>query len=92
MKILINLSDSVYDAIKNKYTLVNPKEGTLIKTLWDAVENGTPLPKGYGRLGDLDALREEVYSWGMNDYEPLDFIEEIDDTPTIIEADRSEEE
>lgn len=55
-----------------------------------AIADGTPLPKGYGRLGDLDALREEVYSWGMNDYEPSDFIDAIDDALTIIEADRSE--
>ena len=36
-----------------------------------------------GRLGDLDALREEVSSWGMNDYEPSDFTDAIDDAPTI---------
>ena len=36
-----------------------------------------------GRLGDLDALREEVSSWGMNDYEPSDFIDAIDDAPTV---------
>ena len=36
-----------------------------------------------GRLIDADVLREEVYSWGMNDYEPSDFTDAIDDTPTI---------
>ena len=46
--------------------------------------HGTPLPKGHGRLGDLDALRKEVSSWGMNDYEPMDFIDEIDWADTII--------
>lgn len=35
------------------------------------------------RLGDLDALREEICSWGMNDYEPSDFIDAIDEAPTI---------
>ena len=35
------------------------------------------------RLIDADALREEVSSWGMNDYEPSDFTDEIDRTPTI---------
>jgi hypothetical protein len=35
------------------------------------------------RLIDADVLREEVYSWGMNDYEPLDFIDAIDDAPTV---------
>lgn len=36
-----------------------------------------------GRLIDADALRIELESWGMNDYEPLDFIEELDDAPTL---------
>ena len=32
-----------------------------------------------GKLIDADVLREEVYSWGMNDYEPSDFTDAIDD-------------
>lgn len=36
-----------------------------------------------GRLIDADVLREEIYSWGMNDYEPSDFTDAIDDAPTI---------
>jgi hypothetical protein len=35
------------------------------------------------RLIDADVLREEVYSWGMNDYEPSDFTDAIDDAPTV---------
>lgn len=35
------------------------------------------------RLGDLDALKEEISSWGMNDYEPSDFIDAIDAAPTV---------
>jgi hypothetical protein len=64
----------------------------LIKRVVLAIFHGNPLPKGYGRLGDLDALREEVYSWDMNDYDRLDFVDAIDNAPTIIEADRSEKE
>lgn len=60
--------------------------------LYDWIANGTPLPKGHGRLGDLDALREEVSSWGMNDYEPSDFIDEIDRAATIIEAESEDKE
>ena len=36
-----------------------------------------------GRMIDADALREEVCSWGMNDYEPSDFTDAIDDAPTV---------
>lgn len=35
------------------------------------------------RLIDADLLREEVNSWGMNDYEPSDFTDAIDDAPTV---------
>jgi hypothetical protein len=84
MEILINLSDSVYDAIKNKYTLVNPKEGTLIKTLWDAVENGTPLPKGYGDLVDYEELKNNAREYGAYAEAILSHIK----PKTIIGADR----
>ena len=30
-----------------------------------------------------EALKEEIGSWGMNDYEPADFIEAIDNAPTV---------
>ena len=36
-----------------------------------------------GRMIDADVLRKEVYSWGMNDYEPSDFIDAIDDALTV---------
>lgn len=59
-------------------------------SVWSGIKNGTPLTKGHGRIGDLDALRKEVSSWGMNDYEPSDFIDAIDQADTIIEADREQ--
>ena len=35
------------------------------------------------RLIDADVLREEVNSWKMNDYEPSDFTDAIDDALTV---------
>ena len=56
-----------------------------------AVANGVPLSKGHGRLIDADAIN-------LKDISPVDGFsvygataEDIDLTPTIIEADRSEE-
>lgn len=69
-----------------------------------AIMNGTPLPKGHGRLGDLDALETEMvngikagnYEEG---YETFAHINDIDDcvecvkyADTIIEADKESEE
>lgn len=50
-------------------------------TLYCAIKNGTPLPKGHGRLIDADALnRKDVNCANI----PMNF---IDDAPAIIEAD-----
>lgn len=35
------------------------------------------------RLINADKLKEEINSWGMNDYEPSDFVDAIDEAPTI---------
>ena len=50
IELVIKLPEALYNNIQNgcsiyPYTLV-----------YEALKNGTPLPKGHGRLGDLDAL------------------------------------
>ena len=83
IELVIKLSEDSYKATCNGYMLPTDVENVV-----QGIKNGTPLPKGHGRIGDLDALRKEVSSWGMNDYEPSDFIDAIDQADTIIEADR----
>lgn len=54
MHILINIPYGHYLSIK---------DGCLkdcIKATTEAIVNGVILPKGYGRLGDLDALEEDI--------------------------------
>lgn len=45
--------------------------------------NGTPLPKGHGRLIDADALRENCLWWETE--------KEVSLAPTIIEAEKESE-
>lgn len=53
-------------------------------TLYCAIKNGTPLPKGHGKLKDTDALnRKDVNCANV----PMNF---IDTAPTIIEADKED--
>ena len=54
-----------------------------------AIQNGTPLPKGHGRLIDANQLEKEIedYSKGAFAMTP-EFL--VKDAPTIIEADREE--
>ena len=52
---------------------------------WRAIHNGTPLPEGHGKIGDIDRL-QEVFRRnvvGADAYKQL-----FDDAPTIIEADK----
>lgn len=87
MKIIIDIPDKIFHRVCQDYlNYTETTEGQALK----AISEGTPLPRGHGRLGDLDALQKEISSWGMNDYEPSDFIDVIDGTDTIIEADKEE--
>ncbi len=55
------------------------------KAILDAVANGTPLPKGHGRLIDADAMQKyQIDTFGQR-------LLVIDTAPTIIEAEKEEE-
>lgn len=59
-----------------------------IKDVSKALLESTPLPKGHGRIGDLDALRCENTDFDTyKDY--CTMFDEIDMAPTIIEADKT---
>ena len=81
MQIVINIDDEDYDNItltgKNIINL-----GVLLD-LREAVRNGTPLPKGHGRIGDLDRLYNV---FDKNVVSADAFKELFDYAPTIIEA------
>ena len=63
------------------------------------IENGKPLPECHGRLGDLDELEQRISNFVEHDANITDeytvirqrfIVDGIKQTPTIIEADRSE--
>lgn len=60
--------------------------------LYDWIANGTPLPKGHGRLIDADWVKNTLDIYVLNEYNGQ-FIRrsDIDSIPTIIEADGGEE-
>ena len=89
IELVIKVPEDLYEAYKGRPPMLGDAGMDMIA---QSIANGTPLPKGHGRLGDLDALRDEVSSWGMNDYEPSDFIDEIDRADVIVEADKAESE
>ena len=70
----------------------------------DLIKNGISLPKGHGRIGDLDALEQEMvngikasnFEDGYDDYPHInnvdDCVECVRYAETIIEADKAESE
>ena len=101
MQIVIDINENEYLGIKNYPDAVTSYPVTL--HLYEAVRSGTPLPKGHGILIDADALinnlnrdfltsERELYY----DVNPANALAEafniIEDTPTIIEADKGESE
>lgn len=83
MKIVIDIDDEqVLFDIKNRILEAQTETD---KVIINALYNGTPLPKGHGRLIDADAYRKE-----MMDSREFDFFKRLDMQPTIIEAESEE--
>jgi hypothetical protein len=80
-EIVIKIPEEIY---KNKNYI--DYFGCSSLTLADAIENGTVLPKGHGRLIDADILRS-MYSINRANFNTVVGIQKwIDDAPTIIEG------
>ena len=67
--------------------------GCMSKKLYATLKNSTPLPKGHGKIGDIDKLHD-IFKKACDAYniDNLSFISEVnmnfDLIPTIIEADK----
>ena len=88
IELVINIPDDVYEIIKNGTDIeIHFGEHIVVKDEWSSeiIRNGTPLPKGHGRLIDADVLAD-----GFEDN--YEFCEVVNATPTIIEADKESEE
>ena len=84
IELVIKIPDYLYEDIKNSNTIFREDE----RTCYEAVKNGTPLPKGHGRLKDIDWIDDNC----ENHYSDTDGSwcyrwKDIDNAPTIIEAD-----
>jgi len=93
MQVLIEISEDTYKATCNGWMLPPDVENVV-----QGIKNGTPLPKGHGRLKDADAICKDIISaLGIRDENYLLEAEEavykrIKNAPTIIEADKAESE
>ena len=95
MQIVIDIPESIYNDLYANYNLLKSDaeiDWLDAYTILDRIVEGIVLPNGHGRLIDADALRKEILSWTVTDYEPSNFIDEIDMADVIIEADNAESE
>ena len=88
MQIVIDIPNSLYA------NLQKIQNGSIAsKRLLDCVRNGTPLPKGHGRLIDADKIVAEAterMKYPANHKYMECVIAHMKLAPTIIEADKSE--
>ena len=96
MQIVIDIPDDFYERVQDNYRLGN---GDVVQIPIGCIANGTPLPKGHGRLTDLDEIINFTYNtYGINSGKCItkdneDIIDYIyNKAETIIEADKAESE
>ena len=79
MKLMIDISENYYEILKYDVEHGNDYKPIVL------IANGTPLPKGHGRLIDADKLKARIPIIEDEYYNCRCMIEHA---PTIIEADK----
>lgn len=105
MKLIIDIPEETYEIIKNInyfYNMSRITERIEKQEIVLAIKNGTPLPKGHGRLIDENELLKmtECYKSELGRLKADPFVKcgietvesFIKEMPTIIEADKGETE
>lgn len=85
IELIIKIPEEMYQKIKETNMVIGGRRSgeRFDYILFNAVNTGTPLPKGHGRLIDADAVLVEPFG---NTYKDIDIAE------TIIEADKEQTE
>ena len=87
MELLINIDEDVRIAITRVGLLRISDE--MQKKVDKAIQRGTPLPKGHGRLIDSDELKRIIQENDVLNMTGFNVrLCDINNTPTIIEADK----
>ena len=77
MELVIQIDAAEYNKICNY-------DGMNVTRMMRTIQNGTPLPKGHGRLIDADTYRKDMMN--SRDFE---FFKLLDMQTTIVEADQA---
>ena len=91
MKIVIDIDEEYYELVKHSVV----KEGQDFLP-YKIIANGTPLPKGHGRLIDAEELYGDFIDgtegYDCQTWNRIEIGDIIEDAPTIVEADTESEE
>ena len=83
MQIVIDINEKDYENIMNEDTN---------NLVWGerAIKNGTPLPKGHGRIIDAEVFAHNVVKYSHQSTKTIG--QALADTPSIVEADKGDTE
>lgn len=88
MKLVIDIPEDVYTRLFDNGIQDNEIAADDIREMAMSLRLGTPLPKGYGKLKDADEMKRK-----MGNLDGFGMIGRcIDEFPTIIESDNTENE
>lgn len=90
IELVVKIPEEIYKASQ----IIDVKHEDVIQIPLEVVAKGTPLPKGHGKLIDIDDIRviELEDSLHIIRHEKGDEIDVYINAPTIIEADKTENE
>lgn len=102
VELIIRIPEVYFEALKKTEEIVSGQRSgkTFMSVIYERVANGTPLPKGHGRLIDADELIKQLEALANDEWNKQvgsskgleDVIDIVDDISPIIEADKSESE
>lgn len=90
MKLIIDIDEEEYNKIEPFLNGETISGGFNLFKALEIIKNGTPLPKGHGRLIDADALLDKQWE-EEHTHEYIVYADDIDDADIIIEADKEGE-
>lgn len=70
IELVIKIPEVFYEALRKTDMMVSGQRSgkTLMSVIYNAVANGTPLPKGHGRLIDADEVLKAMDTWDKFGY------------------------
>lgn len=95
IELIIKIPEVYFEALKKTEEIVSGQRSgkTFMSVIYERVANGTPLPKGHGRLIDADALKMDKKVCGDRYLSKTSLFvanKVIEQADTIIEADKTE--